>query len=132
MSKTSIQYNLFSASSAFFLWGGWAYYVNSAKSETTGMISGITQGIASFTITLLVVYAVTKIYNRLPTGGLRLILPAVITVTCIGVCLVFIHTLAGTPYILPTIAPSLSVAFLFCTFTAYKLGKTESLSEETS
>ena len=129
MRKTSIQYNLFSAASAFFVWGGWAYYVNSAKSETTGMTSGITQGIASFIITLLVVYAVTKIYNRLPIGAWRLVLPAIITVSCIGTCLVFIHTMAGTPYILPTIAPSLGVAFLFCTFTAYKLGKAESLTK---
>lgn len=125
MVKTNARYNLFSASSALILWGSWAYYINSAKGQMIGLIAGLTQGIASFIITLVVVYAVTTIYNRLPEGVGRLILPAVITVSCIGVCLVLIHAAAGTPYILLTIAPSLSVAFLFCMFTSYRLGQME-------
>ena len=125
MTKTSARYKLFSASSAFFIWGSWAYYINSVESKAVGLVSGLTQGVASFIITLFVVYAVTKIYNALPESAWRLILPAILTVSCIAVCLVAIHTIAGTPRILPTIAPSLSVAFLFCVFTAYKLSRTE-------
>lgn len=130
MASTSARYSLLSASSALFLWGSWAYYVNSAKGQTTGLIAGLTQGIASFIITLLVVYAVTAIYNRLPRGVGRLIWPAVITVSCIGVCLVIIHSAAGTPYIFPTIAPSLAVAFLFCMFTSYRLRQAEVSQEK--
>lgn len=89
------------------------------------MISGLTQGIASFIITLLVVYAMTTIYNRLPAGIARLILPAAITVSAIGLCLILIHSTAGTPNILLTIAPSLGVAFVFCIFTTYRLRQAE-------
>ena len=125
MARVSARYRLFSASSALIVWGGWAFYVNSAKNQTIGLISGLTQGIASFLITLLVVYAVTTIYNRLPIDIGRLILPAAITVGGIGLCLMLIHSAAGTPYILPTIAPSLGVAFLFCMFTSYRLRQAE-------
>lgn len=125
MTRTSARYRLFSASSALIIWGSWAFYVNSTKSQTIGLISGLTQGIASFVITLLVVHAVTAIYNRLPAGIGRLILPAVITVGCIGVCLVLIHSAVKTPYILPTIAPSLGVAFFFCVYTSHRLRQTE-------
>lgn len=121
MARVSARYKLFSASSALILWGSWAYYVNSAKSQTSGLISGFTQGVASFIITLLVVSAVTTIHNRLPAGIGRLILPAAITVSAIGLCLMLIHSAAGTPYILQTIAPSLGVAFVFCIFTSYRL-----------
>lgn len=125
MARTSARYQLFSASSALVIWGSWAFYVNSAKDHTVGLISGLTQGVASFVITLLVVHTVTAIYNRLPVGIGRTTLPAVITASGIGVCLVLIHVAAGTPYILPTIAPSLGVAFIFCMFTTNRLQRME-------
>lgn len=130
MARVSARYRLFSASSALILWGSWAFYINSAKSQTIGLISGFTQGIASFIITLLVVSVVTTIYNRFPVGMGRLILPAAITVSAIGLCLILIHSAAGTPYILPTIAPSLGVAFLFSMFTSYRLRRAEVSQEK--
>lgn len=125
MAKTSKTYNLFSATSAFFLWGGWAFYVNSIESSGVGMLSGIAQGLSSFAITLLVVVMVTAIYNRISDPRFKLILPAIITVSCILVVLLLVHTAVGTPHILYTIAPSLSVAFAFCIATAHKLRRSE-------
>ncbi|WP_455222830.1 hypothetical protein [Kaarinaea lacus] len=125
MAKTSAKYKLFSASSAFFVWGGWSYFVNSNVSSVTGIISGITQGIASFVITLIVVFSVTKIYNAFSSVSMKIVMPAIITVSCICVILVLIHSAVRTPHILYTIAPSLTVAFLFCIFTATNLSKND-------
>lgn len=123
MAKTSKQYNLASASFAFVIWGSWSYYINGDKQLSVGLISGLTQGIASFIITFIVVYAVTGIYNMLPENQLRLLLPSIIVVSCIGLLLITIHLIAGTPHILATISPSLIVGFLFGFFTTVQLRK---------
>jgi hypothetical protein len=125
MAKTSSTYNVFSATSAFFVWGGWSYYVNSDESSVIGLISGVTQGVASFVITLLVVFAVTKIYNMITIKVLKMVLPSIITVSCISILLVIVHSAVGTPHIAYTIVPSLTVAFAFCMFTTYSLRKDE-------
>jgi hypothetical protein len=109
---------------AFLLWGGWAYYVNGSTDVTKGLISGLTQGTASFIITLVMVHLVTWFFNHLPGNFLQLPLAAVFTVSITGTCLVGIHLFVDTPKIFYTIAPALSVAFAFCWYTAYKLRKT--------
>lgn len=119
--ETTKRFNLISAFLAFLLWGGWAFYVNGGFDGATRIISGMTQGVASFIITLIMVRVVGWIFNRLPDDGLRLLLPAIITVFCTGSVLYFVHTLVGTPKIIHTIVPALSVAFLFCVYTAFRL-----------
>ena len=121
---TSRIYNVLSALSAFLLWGGWAFYVNASADVTKGLISGLTQGTASFIITLVMVQVVTWFFKHLPGNFLQLPLAALFTVTITGSCLVGIHWLVHTPHIFYTIAPALSVAFAFCWYTAYKLRKT--------
>ncbi len=116
--KTSLLYNLGSALFAFTLWGGWAYFIN------RNSISALTQGAASFIITLFLVHAVTKLYRSLPAkanGILQLFSPAIITVTFTGTCLYIAHRIAGTEHIAKTIAPALLIAFVFCVYTAYRL-----------
>lgn len=118
--KTSLLYNIVSALFAFVLWGGWAYFVN------RNLVSALTQGTASFIITLFLVKAVTQLYNMLSnkTAALmQLLLPAIITVSFTGSGLFLAHTFAGTAYITKTIAPALTVALVFCIATAYKLKK---------
>jgi hypothetical protein len=120
--KTSLFYNLGSALFAFIAWGGWAYYVNHS------LVSALTQGTASFIITLFLVKAVTQLYNKLAgktAALLQLLLPAMITVSFTGSCLFLVHSLAGTAYITKTIAPALTVALIFCIVTAYKLKQGE-------
>jgi ABC-type antimicrobial peptide transport system permease subunit len=121
--RTSRIYNVLSALSAFLLWGGWAFYVNGSTDVTKGLISGLTQGTASFIITLVMVQVVTWFFKHLPENFLQLPLAAFLTVTITGSCLVGIHWLVQTPHIFYTIAPALSVAFAFCWYTAYKLRK---------
>jgi hypothetical protein len=131
--RTSRRFNLLSAALAFVMWGGWAYHVNS---QTTGdgaampLTSALTQGTGSFIITLILVRAVTWLYHLLPAQRLRLVLPGLITVTITGSCLATAHALVGTPDIMRTIAPALSVAFGFCVYTAYTLRRAEGRKKE--
>ena len=138
--KTSLFYNLLSALFAFVLWGSWAYYINSMQSleasnletSNTGIIAGLTQGTASFIITFIIVHLVTRIFNFLHTSAsinllaIKLVAPAVLTVSITGTGLFIIHNIMNTPHIAKTIAPALLVAFLFSLFTAYKLNNTKS------
>lgn len=128
MANTGRLFTALSALAAFLLWGGWAYFVNAPETSLTAaatrLTSALTQGTASFLITLFMVRAVSALFNRLPANAFRLLLPAVITVSLTGSGLAIIHALIGTAKILYTIAPALSVAFLFCLLTAYKLSKT--------
>ncbi len=127
--QTSRRFNLTSAVLAFALWGGWAYYVNT---ETAGegdraspLSSGLTQGTGSFIITLIMIRAVAWLYHHLPAHPIRLVLPALITVAVTGSGLASAHALVGTPGIVQTIAPALSVAFAFNIYTTVKLRRVE-------
>ena len=117
------RYSLISAVIAFSLWGGWAYYLSYDNSEgiSSGLASGLTQGIASFTITLFMVKVVGWLFRRMPQSNLGVLLTAVSTVSVTGSCLYFAHFLTGTQNILLTIVLPLSVAFVFCLITAYRL-----------
>lgn len=121
--RTSRFFNLLSALLAFLMWGGWAFYVNSKTDVSKGIISGFTQGIASFLITLLMVRLVAWFFNHLPRNFLQLPLAALLSVCVTGTYLVGIHIFVGTPEIFYTIAPALAVGFAFCWVTAYKLRK---------
>jgi membrane protease YdiL (CAAX protease family) len=119
--RTSPLFNGLSAVMAFLLWGSWAYYANVGTSASKGISAGFTQGTASFVITLVMVRLVSWIFRHLPRNFLQIPLAALLTVTLTGSCLVAIHLWAGTPYILDTITPALTVAFAFCCYTAVKL-----------
>ena len=113
-----------SAIMAFLLWGGWAFFVNREPSNYDGLIAALTQGCASFVITLVMVHSVTNLHKVFTTQPYKLLMPALITVACTGSGLVIIHTFASTANIFTTIAPALSVAFVFCVFTSYQLSQT--------
>ena len=119
--RTSRRYDKLSAILAFIIWGGWAFYMNGDLGIEVRIKSGLAQGAASLIITLIMVRAVAGIYCWLPNNSLRLVLPAVITVCITGSGLVLVHTIVGTPRIFSTIFPALTVAFVFCVYTAFKL-----------
>ncbi len=121
--KTTRYFNYISAFMAFILWGGWAFYVNLKDASNAGVISGLTQGTASFMITFFLVHSVTRLYHRFKHPVAKLLFPAIVTVCFTSMCLLLIHSLVGTPHILMTILPAITVAFSFCLFTSYKLHK---------
>ncbi len=127
---TSKKYNYLSAFLAFFLWGSWAFYVNTDGVSQTGVISAITQGTYSFIITLLMTHFITFQFNKFSDGIFRIVLPPVITVCITGTILIYIHKMAGTPSILLTVSPALTVALLFSFCTVYKLHLESQLQRE--
>ncbi len=120
--QTSRLYNIFSAVLGFIMWGGWAYYINGGHGIGTRITAGLAQGTATFVITLFMIKLVTFFYMKLPGFGIfRLILPSVFTIAITGTCLTLIHVCIGTPNIFLTVAPALTMAFLFCLYTTFKL-----------
>ena len=127
--RTSLRYRLVSATMAGLLWGTWAFWVNShtaaTMDESAVWKAGIIQAAGSFLITLLMVRLVSWLFLRVPPST-RLFLPALLTVLVTGSCLAAAHVVAGTPEILRTIAPALSVAMAFNMYTAFTLKRTNS------
>lgn len=125
ITRTSWRFNVVSATLAFFVWGGWAYHVNRQpavnEAGASPLISGLIQGVASACIALMMVRSVAWIYHRFAGHALRMLLPALITVSIAGCCLATAHLLAGTSDPLRTIAPALTVAFGFNVFTTNKI-----------
>ncbi|WP_271272465.1 hypothetical protein [Aliamphritea hakodatensis] len=121
LSATQSAYRLLAASSAFILWGSWAWYINARQDSASGLKAALVQGSASFIITLLMVHMVNWIFRRQHRPFSQLFIPPLVTVSVTGTALVSIHYLMATPDILRTVFPALAVAFLFCLFTALKL-----------
>jgi hypothetical protein len=131
--RTSRRFNLISAALGFLLWGGWALFVASRAPAGSGappVISGLTQGIGSFCITLMMVRSVSWLYQRLSGNVFQLILPAVITVAITGTALATAHSMVGTANIIGTIAPALTVALCFNLFTTFKIRKSATTRQD--
>ena len=122
--NTCLYNKYLSALIAFILWGSWAYFINVGNSKYSGLVSGLSQGIASFAVTLGMVQSVTYFYNRIDGGFLKLIFPSVITTSLTCALLILIHHNVGTQHIFKTIFPALCIGFIFCLFTTYLLKKT--------
>ena len=119
--NTSKQFTYISALLAFILWGGWAFYVNGESGNEARILSGITQGTFSFIITLLMTKVIAYQYNKFSRVIFKIFFPPIITVSITGTLLILIHVKVGTPAILKTVSPALTVALLFSFFTVYKL-----------
>lgn len=122
--KNTQRYNFLSAFFAFLLWGSWSFYINMSQgSLKAGIISGLAQGICSFIITLVITHLIEKQFNFYQVQGVKLLLPPICTVLFTGSILVLVHHLIQTPNILKTVAPALTVAFIFAFVTNLKLYK---------
>lgn len=121
-------YKVSSVVAAFFIWGGWGYFINSGSANhdaASPLISGLVQGTGSSIITLIMLKSVTHLYYWLDPHPLRLILPAILTTFATGSSMALAHTLAGTSNLLGTLAPGVTVAFCFNVATAIALSRTE-------
>lgn len=107
-------FNGVSAVGALLLWGSWTYWINSTAPTEARWLSSIAQGVASFIITLIMATLVTFFYRKLRHNLARCWLPPLLTCALTSMGLYVVHTLVGTMYILPTIAPAIAVGLLFC------------------
>jgi len=121
MKETSTRYKYSAAIQGFLLWSCWAFYVNSKVSVSAGLKAGLVQGLFSFFATLVVIFLLTKLYNHFESTLVKLLASPIIMIAGLATILVSAHTIAETPKIFLTIAPSLFVAILFISFTTYKL-----------
>lgn len=119
--RTTRRYTLLSSVFAFILWGGWAFHINAGHGEVVQLMALLTQGSASFVITLIMARSVAILFSRIQNDWIRAILPAVATVSFTGSALVSIHHWVGTPEVAATVSPALSIAFLYCLYTTYTL-----------
>ena len=110
---------------AFLFYGGWAFTVNYPHGVFAAVAALAVQGAASFATTLALTGLVTFFYRRLarhkPPRSVWLGLPPVLSTAVVACLLVLAHTLAGTPTLLATIAPSIAIGFVYGIYCTYDL-----------
>ncbi len=113
------KYNYISAFLAFILWSVWAFFIN-IDSENV-IISALSQGVASFIITLIMIKLLLYFYKIFPKGGCYFILPSLATVGFTSSCVVLIHFMVHTKNIFYTVLPTVIIALLFALYTTKKI-----------
>lgn len=103
---------------AFAGMGSWAVFANRAYGAGAAMTAGVVQGTLSALITLGLKRLVEGLAARLP-GVFALIVPPLASWVVSAALLVAIHTVAGTPEVLATIAvPNLVATTYAAAYTA--------------
>lgn len=120
-----------SALAGFVVYGGWAWWVNSAHGEAMGLRAGLIQGSYSFALTFGSTLLMEGLYARLRTS----FAPRALTIGSTGVLLltvpIVIHMLAGTAEILLTIAPGFAIGMVYTTVYVLALAKLSNAPEAT-
>jgi hypothetical protein len=110
---------------AFVFYGGWAFTVNYPHGAFAAVAALAVQGTASFATTLALTVLVTFFYRRLAGSKqprlVWLALPPALSTAVVACPLVLAHTLAGTPAMLATIAPSIAIGFIYGIYCTYNL-----------
>ena len=107
---------------AFLAMGGWAVFANREHAMPAPLLAGAVQGTLSACITLFLKRVVEAIAAHL-TGVVALAVPPLAAFAISVTLLVTLHTLAGTPEILATIAVPLTVATSYAALYNYALWK---------
>ena len=107
---------------AFLAMGSWAAFANRAHPMPVPLLAGLVQGLISATITLGLKRAIEALVGRLD-GWAALIVPPLAACVVSASLLTTLHTAAGTPEILATMALPLTVATGYAalyTFTLWR------------
>lgn len=105
---------------AFLAMGGWAALANRAHAMPQPLVAGVVQGALSGAITLFLKRMIEYLVSLFP-GLAALVLPPLVAVLLSLAILGAVHTLAGTPEILATIALPLGVTAVYSTLYAAAL-----------
>jgi hypothetical protein len=100
---------LVSALCGFLGYGSWGVWINMSHGWQAGLKAGLTQGSYSFMVTLFYSGLIEWIYAKTQKKALTII------VCCLSVVMTsyLIHSLAGTPEIIPTIAPGVVIGSIY-------------------
>ena len=107
---------------AFLAMGSWAAFANRAHPMPAPLLAGLVQGAISVTITLGLKRAIEALVGRLE-GWAALVVPPLAACAVSASLLTALHTAAGTPEILATMALPLTVATSYAalyTFTLWR------------
>ena len=97
---------------AFVAMGGWAAFANHDHGAGTMLLAFVVQGALSGLITLVMKRGLETGHARLGGLSARLV-PPLISCTLIAALLFSVHTLAGTPEVIRTIALPWTVSTLY-------------------
>lgn len=100
---------------AFFVMGGWAIFANQSHPMPEPLIAGLVQGTLSACITLVMKKCLDYLSSRISGSG-ALWAPPLVVCSCSIMVLVGIHSAAGTPELIRTIALPFSVAAAYAVF----------------
>ncbi|MAM91774.1 MAG: hypothetical protein CMI15_09910 [Opitutaceae bacterium] len=106
------------ASAFFILWG---VYINWNYGTEAIIQVGVTQGIISFVSTFISSDALQRLYRTIKRFGWHGSINVPVGFLLINGAIFGAHFLAGTPRILPTMAPGLIVSVFFCSAYTYRL-----------
>lgn len=106
---------------AFAFYGAWAFWVNRPHGLSHAWRALIAQGTSSFITTFALSSLVTLFHRQSFSGGLWRALPPVLSTSVVACGLVIVHSLAGTPAIAATIAPSVGLGFCYAVYCSYLL-----------
>lgn len=105
---------------AFLAMGSWAVFANRAHPPPGPLLAGLVQGSLSAFITLFLKRCIERLAARY--GGVSgLVLPPLYAGMTSLTLLYSVHTLAGTPEVLATIAVPLTVATCYAILYTYTL-----------
>lgn len=104
----------------FLMMGGWAVFANRAHPMPDPVVAGLVQGTLTALITLSLKSLIEALSRRF--DDLRALwLPPLCAAVTSAVLLSTVHTLAGTPEVLATIAVPLTVASSYATIYCFTL-----------
>ena len=122
----------FSAVVAFIIWGSWALIAHWDYAIWVKVKAGVTQGMSSFTFTYIGTIMLERLFRVGKTPLTQVLISGLGTFGIVLSSVLVIHTLAGTPEMLLTIAPSMTVSFFYCLSYAAALRKLDNMQLQTS
>jgi penicillin amidase len=113
---------------AFLLYGSWAVYANNEYGLLITLRSGLTQGLLSMTVTMVMTLAMEKVFSRIKPAILRFILTALGPLVTLITLMAFVHWIVGTPRIIKTIFPSVVIGTIYCILYTLGLSKVKKIN----
>ncbi|RFA38963.1 hypothetical protein [Alkalilimnicola ehrlichii] len=95
-------------------WGSWGYIANMAAGHLSALRAAGTQFGLSVVVTLIFATAVEQLYLRSETVPRKLVFALLLPIGVLFMLVSSIHYFQGTPNVLLTVVPSVSVAAAIC------------------
>jgi len=105
---------------AFLVMGSWAFVANRGHGVESAMAAALLQGAMSALVTLSLKTFIEKLALRM-SGGAALAVPPVAAFAAVGLVLILLHRLNGTPEVVATIALPLTAATGYAAGYSYTL-----------